>query len=240
MKVGVHAAVITGGLLGFLVLAVLVADGEPLDADRYLMLLLRDVGDPARPIGPEWLTGVGRDFTALGSIGVLSFITLTVGAFLSLQGRWQMALYVVGAVATGMLLSWALKLGFDRARPDLVPHATVVYSPGFPSGHALLSAVVYLTLAALLAPIQPRRRQRIFLVTTAALLTLLIGTTRVFLGVHWPSDVAAGWAAGATWASACQLLAGHLERRGWLSPRGPSGAFTLASALNRETHRRWP
>jgi undecaprenyl-diphosphatase len=220
MSIRAHVAVIAGGLLVFLALAVLVAGGEPLDADRSLMLLLRDANDPTRPLGPEWLTGVGRDFTALGSIGVLSFITLAVGAFLALQGRGQMAAFVVSAVATGMLLSWALKLGFDRARPDLVPHATVVYSPGFPSGHALLSAVAYLTLAALLARIQPQRRVQVFLVTTAALLSLLIGTTRVFLGVHWPSDVAAGWAAGAVWASACQLLAGNLERRGWFRADG--------------------
>lgn len=212
MGIRLHTSIITAGSLIFLALAMLVADGEPLAIDRYLMLLLRDGADPTRAIGPEWLIGVGRDFTALGSIGVLSFITLAVGGYLALQGRAHMALFVVSAVAAGMVLSWALKLGFDRARPDLVPHATVVYSPGFPSGHALLSAVAYLTLAALLAQIQPRRRLRVFLLSTAALLTLLIGATRVFLGVHWPSDVAAGWAVGAVWASACQLLA---DRLGW-------------------------
>jgi len=220
MAMRLHTGIIAGGVLAFLTLAWHVAGGEPLEADRHLMLLLRDGMDPARPIGPEWLTGVGRDFTALGSIGVLSFITLAVGAFLALQGRGRLALFVIGAVASGMLLSSGLKAGFDRARPDLVPHAVTVYSPGFPSGHALLSAVTYLTLAALLTRIQPQRRLRIFLVTIAALLTLLIGTTRVFLGVHWPSDVAAGWAAGAVWASACQLLARRLERRGWFRHGG--------------------
>jgi undecaprenyl-diphosphatase len=215
-----HAGLITAGLLVFLVLATLVADGHPLSFDVDLMLLLRDPADPLRPIGPEWLTGVWRDFTALGSIGVLSFITLTVSGFLLLQNKRRTAVFVLAAVASGMLLSSALKLGFDRARPDLVPHGATVYTPGFPSGHALLSAVAYLTLSALLARTQPRRRIRIFLVAIAVLLTVLIGATRILLGVHWPSDVAAGWAVGVVWASACWLVARQLQRHGRLENPG--------------------
>jgi undecaprenyl-diphosphatase len=214
----VHAVIITTGLLIFGILAHQVAGGDPLRLDVQVMLFLRDSADPVRPFGPEWLTGLARDFTALGSIGVLSFITLAVSAFLTLQNKARTGLFVLIAVAGGMLLSFALKLGFDRARPDLVPHGVSVYSPGFPSGHAMLSAVVYLTLAALLASIQPRRRLRAFLLATAALLTVLIGSTRVFLGVHWPSDVVAGWTVGMVWASACWLAARRLQWHGQIEP----------------------
>jgi undecaprenyl-diphosphatase len=210
----------------FIALASHLADGGPLPFDEPLMLLLRSAEDRSVPIGPPWLAGVARDFTALGSIGVLSFVTLVIGGYLALQGRARLAIFVVTAVATGILLSSALKLGFDRARPDLVPHATTVYSPGFPSGHALLSAATYLTLAALLAQVQPRRNLRIFLLGVAAALILVIGVTRVFLGVHWPSDVIAGWAAGTVWAVLCWRMARPLtvtppRRVAFADPREP-------------------
>jgi undecaprenyl-diphosphatase len=216
--------VIAAGAAVFIALASRLADGGPLPFDEPLMLLLRSADDRSVPIGPPWFAGVARDFTALGSIGVLSFITLVVGGHLALQGRARLAVFIVAAVAIGMLLSSALKLGFDRARPDLVPHCTTVYSPGFPSGHALLSAATYLTLAALLAQVQPRRRLRIFLLASAAALTCLIGVTRVFLGVHWPSDVMAGWAAGTVWAVLCWRMARGLAQRGKSAGRGAPSA----------------
>jgi undecaprenyl-diphosphatase len=208
--------VAAAGVAVFVMLASRLADGGPLPFDEPLMLLLRSTEDPSAPIGPPWLAGVARDFTALGSIGVVSFVTLVVGGHLMLQGRFRVALFVLAAVAIGIVLSSMLKLGFDRARPDLVPHGTTVYSPAFPSGHALVSAVAYLTLAALLAQVQPRRRLTIYLLGTAAALTVAIGLTRVFLGVHWPSDVLAGWAAGVVWAALCWLAASRLDRRGRL------------------------
>jgi undecaprenyl-diphosphatase len=113
-----------------------------------------------------------------------------------------------------MLLSTALKLGFARPRPDLVPHGVRVYTASFPSGHAMLSAVTYLTLGALLARVQPQRRVKAFLLGLAIALTVLIGMSRVYLGVHWPSDVLAGWCGGAAWASLCWFVALQLQRRG--------------------------
>jgi undecaprenyl-diphosphatase len=118
------------------------------------------------------------------------------------------------AIAGGMLLSPVLKLGFDRPRPDLVPHEVLVYSASFPSGHALQAAVVYLTLGALLARVQPHRRLKGYVLMVSVVLMLLVGSTRVYLGVHWPTDVLAGWAAGAAWAILWWLITFWLQQRG--------------------------
>jgi undecaprenyl-diphosphatase len=121
-----------------------------------------------------------------------------------------------------MLLSTLLKMGFDRPRPDLVPHGALVYTASFPSGHATLSAVVYLTLGALLARVQPRLVLKLYLLGLAILLTVMVGVSRVYLGVHWPTDVLAGWAVGAAWALLCWATALWLQRRGRVEGPGPA------------------
>ncbi len=180
-------------------------------------------------MGPGWLEEAGRDFTALGGVSVLVFLTAVVVAFLSMQGKGHAAVFVVVAVASGVLLSTLLKLGFDRARPDLVPHGSIVYSASFPSGHSMMSAVTYLTLGALLARVQPRRRLKVFLLSVAVLLTVLVGVSRVYLGVHWPTDVLAGWTAGAAWASLCWMAAMWLQRRGAVESDGNVEADALST-----------
>jgi undecaprenyl-diphosphatase len=119
-----------------------------------------------------------------------------------------------------MLLSTGLKMGFERPRPDLVPHATRVYTASFPSGHAMLSAITYLTLGALLARVEKSRRVSAFIMGLAIITTLLVGISRVYLGVHWPSDVVAGWSVGAAWASLCWFVALQLQRRGQVEKPG--------------------
>jgi undecaprenyl-diphosphatase len=122
---------------------------------------------------------------------------------------------VLASVGGGIAFSTLFKQGFDRPRPDLVPHATEVYTASFPSGHAMMAAVTWLTLAAMLARVQPTRPLKIYLFALAALITVLVGVSRIYLGVHWPTDVLAGWTAGAAWALACWLVAWWLgERRG--------------------------
>ena len=134
-----------------------------------------------------------------------------------MAGKRGAAFLVVVAVVGGMLLSTGLKLGFERPRPDLVPHGARVYTASFPSGHAMLSAVTYLTLGALLARVQERRRVKAFFIGLAVVLTLLVGVSRVYLGVHWPSDVLAGWCVGAAWAVLvlvrCPAVAGARQGR---------------------------
>jgi undecaprenyl-diphosphatase len=191
-----------------------VLEGDTTALDRAVLLALRDAHNPADPIGPSWFEEAARDITALGGHVVLTIVTLATLAYLVMTRKSHAAVLVVAAVGGGMLLSTALKMGFERPRPDLVPHVARVYTASFPSGHAMLSAVTYLTLGALLARVQPSRRLKAFLLGLAVSLTVLVGASRVYLGVHWPSDVLAGWCVGAAWASLCWFVALQLQRRG--------------------------
>jgi undecaprenyl-diphosphatase len=206
-------ALVAGGIWGFLELADEVREGSTLAIDKALLLALRDPADPGKLAGPPWLEEVVRDFTALGSASVLVFLTLSVLGYLLLLRRYALALLVVVAVSGGLLLSLPLKIALDRQRPDLVPALTPAQFASFPSGHSMAAASTYLTLGALLARVQPRRRLRIYFLALAMLVTILVGVSRVYLGVHWPTDVLAGWTAGATWALLCGLAAWWLHRR---------------------------
>jgi undecaprenyl-diphosphatase len=161
---------------------------------------------------------------------VLSFITLAVAGFLVLQRKTHAALFVLVAVGGGLLLSSLLKMGFDRPRPDLVPHGSVVYTASFPSGHSMMAAVTYLTLGALLARVQPRRSLKLYLLGLAVLLAVAVGVSRVYLGVHWPTDVLAGWALGAAWALLCWTVALRLQRRGQVEGAGPDPDLAAPAA----------
>ena len=191
-----------------------VIEGDITRFDRMLLMALRSAGDPSDPIGPRWFEEAARDITGLGGHAVLTFVTLATLCYLLMTGKAHAALLLAAAVGGGMLLSTLLKLGFERPRPDLVPHAARVYTASFPSGHAMLSAVTYLTVGALLARVQPNRRLKAFLLGLAVILTVLVGASRVYLGVHWPSDVLAGWCVGAAWAALCWFVALQLQRRG--------------------------
>jgi undecaprenyl-diphosphatase len=185
--------------------------------DISSLAALRHPDDPAIPLGPGWMIHAARDITALGGLTVLILVTLfTVGIFLQ-NGRMGTALLVSVANFGGMLAVFVLKLFFDRQRPDF-PHFVDVASLSFPSGHAMLSAVVYLTLGALIAESQPRRTLKIYFLSAAMGLTILIGLSRIYLGVHYPTDVLAGWTTGLGWALICLFCAVFLRYRGTLNP----------------------
>jgi undecaprenyl-diphosphatase len=199
-------------LLGFIEIADEVGEGEARWFDEGLLLGLR-TADPADPIGPRWLEETVVELTALGGFGVLALVTLFVLGYLAMQKKWGDALLVLAAILGGTAISEGLKVGFARPRPDLVAHAVDVTSMSFPSGHAMLSAVTYLTLGALLARSQERKSLRVYVLSVAIVLTLIIGMSRVYLGVHWPTDVLAGWCLGAAWALLCWLAATFLARK---------------------------
>jgi undecaprenyl-diphosphatase len=202
------------GVLIFAELADAVIAGKTLSFDQKILLALRNPADPADPRGPAWVEEAGRDLTALGGSVVLTCLTLVVSGYLLLDRKRRAAVLVLAAVLGGLLLSLALKEVFMRPRPELVPHRSYVATTSFPSGHSMMSAITYLTLGALLARVQARPRMKAYLLLWAVLLTFAVGVSRVYLGVHWPTDVLAGWTAGATWALLCWLVARWLQRRG--------------------------
>jgi undecaprenyl-diphosphatase len=202
------------GIWLFAELADDVLEGDTRASDERLLLLLRTAEDPGDPLGPSWVEELARDVTGLGSAGVLALISVAAAGFLVLQRKRHLALYLLAAVAGGTVVGSLLKFVFSRPRPDLVPHGQVVYTSSFPSGHSMLSAVAFLTLGALLASGQTNLAMRGYLMGLALFLTVIVGVSRVYLGVHWPTDVLAGWAAGAAWALLCWALARRLRRRG--------------------------
>jgi undecaprenyl-diphosphatase len=200
------------GLWLFIALADEVFEGDTRTLDEAILLALRNPADPSDPLGPPWLEEMGRDYTALGGTGVVGLVTGVTCLYLALSRRWMMFWLVLLVVVGSEALNSLMKLGFQRPRPDLVPHGMVVYYASFPSGHAMVSASVYLTLGVLLARIQKYRFQAALIMGTAILVTVLVGVSRVYLGVHWPSDVLAGWIAGSIWAGVVALLIWRIRK----------------------------
>lgn len=198
----IRLAIAAALLAGFGILADEVVEGDTSGFDTAVLMLFRDPAAPAVPLGPSWLFESARDITALGSFTVLGIITVGVVLQLLLTGARRAGLFVLVAVVGGTIISTVLKALFDRPRPDLTG-AVEVFTASFPSGHATVSAVVYLTLGALLAERETRMTMRIFYVGIAAFLTLIIGVSRIYLGVHFPTDVLAGWSIGSAWALLC-------------------------------------
>ena len=202
---------IGGSLWAFVALAGEVLEGDSHTFDRVVLLALRDPLDPAVPLGPRWLEQVARDVTSLGSVTVLVLLTVAVAGYLLLIHRRALAALMLASIGGGSLLSALLKGAFGIPRPDVVPHAVEAYTTSFPSGHAMLSAVTYLTLAALLAGAQEQARVKVYLIVVAIALAVLVGVSRIYLAVHWPTDVLAGWCVGSAWAMLCWLVARKLR-----------------------------
>lgn len=201
---------------GFIELAEDAPAGEFLPLETRFLKALRTAADPAVGIGPRWLPETARDVTALGSAVVLTLLVAVVVATLLFRQRGRMAIFVVGATLGGWLVSDGLKTAIGRERPTIVPHLMEETSYSFPSGHTMLSSVVYFTLAAILARTVKHRWEKIFFVLLAAVLSGMIGISRLYLGVHYPTDVLAGWAAGTAWALFCGTVAWWWQRRGRL------------------------
>lgn len=208
------ALLLVASVWGFVHIAGEVTGGDTLRIDERILLVFRDPGDVTRPRGPAWLPGAMRDITALGSAPVLVLFVLAVVIALAVRRQYHGVALVLAATVGARLLNVSLKALFARPRPDLVQHLTEVRSASFPSGHAMDSAVIYLTLAALLARLVVPRALKLYFVGVALLLTFLVGLSRVYLGVHYPTDVLAGWMAGLAWSVLCWGVATYLQSRG--------------------------
>jgi undecaprenyl-diphosphatase len=218
----VAVTLIGGALLAFVEIVDEVEDGETHDFDRAVLLFFRQAGDPSRTIGPEWLEFVARDITALGGTAVLVLLTVAALGFMVLSRKWGAALFTFVSIVGGTLISTGIKALVDRARPDVVPHLVEVSSASFPSGHSMLSMTTYLTLGALLAEVQGKPRFRVYIIAWALCVALLVGWSRMFLGVHWPTDVLGGWCLGSAWALMCGSVAYWLQRRGLIEGDSPA------------------
>lgn len=210
--------IIALAIWGFAAVADEVLEGGSQAFDESVLRSLRHPDDPSKPIGPVWLNSVARDFTALGGVAIISMTCLGSAGFLALRRKWHALILVLVSIGGGAVVSTILKNWFERPRPTQVAHLTEVNSLSFPSGHSMLAAVTYLTLGSLLARTTGDRRLKIYIISLAVLLTGIIGTTRVYLGVHYPTDVLAGWCAGISWALLCSLVARWLQKRGAVEP----------------------
>ena len=215
-RVLLAVAIVAGGLLTLL-LAIGAATGGTHRLDRAILLTLRGATDGLagwRPI----LRAFMLDMTALGDPPMLTMVVLLVAGYLFTAKRGHLAWLVIASTAAGSALGALLKSLFARARPDVVPHLVEVRSLSFPSGHAMQSAVIYLSLAAMIARTERSGRVRGYVLSAAVTLVMLVGLSRLYLGVHWPTDVLAGWTAGASWAFGTALLTRRLQARHEVEP----------------------
>lgn len=197
----------------FIQIADEVTEGDLQQIDEKILLMLRDNNDPSRALGPERLEFIVRDITALGSFTVITLITLFVVIFLLIKKEYRSVFYVLSASVGGAILLNVLKFIFARERPDIVQHLVSEISMSFPSGHSTISAVVYLSLAVLIMRVEKSHKARIFIISVALFLTFIVGVSRLYLGVHYPTDVIAGWSIGLFWALFVWLISSFIENR---------------------------
>lgn len=186
--------------LAFLGLAAQFLTGTH-EFDRMLLFGLPGPHDPAGPNGPKHLVDIAWSMTALGSPEVVALLTAGIVGYLAVARRLGTALLLILFVGAGTLFAFGFKVVFEH----LLPHHSVrldgiVADTSFPSGHAMLSSLTYLTLAFVWARTEPRLGIKVYVVASAAALAGLVGISRIYLGLHWPSDVLAGWIVGTAWA----------------------------------------
>ncbi len=191
-----------------------VMEGTTQRFDEWVVQSLRCPHDPRRSIGPAWFEAMWNDLTSLGSSSVLILVTWGCAGYLLMRRRYRTLLVLAVVVGGGVVLTFAMKAFFDRPRPEYASNLPYIVTASFPSGHSMLATVVYMTLAVLLARTSNELRFQVYFISLGLIVTLLVGFSRVYLGVHYPTDVLAGWSAGLTWASLCWLVVYVLQRTG--------------------------
>jgi undecaprenyl-diphosphatase len=210
---------IVAGTWSFFEVSSLVAGGKTQAFDERVVRMFRHSKHPEDTIGPSWLAQAAREITSLGSYSALLLIIAISALFLAAAEQRIALRTLLGASFTGYALMMLLKNSFARPRPAIVPHLTEFHSSSFPSGHALISVVVYVTLGFQLLRVIDHQRLRVAIIVTVVLLTTLIGVSRVFLGVHYPTDVLAGWTAGLVWSLLWLIGARRWQKRHDLAQR---------------------
>ena len=178
-----------------------IVEGDTLSADQHVLRIAQQLR-----ITYPWVVGLMRDLSGLGSTVVLTLLTVTTVGYLALVSERKSAIFVAVSVITGSALNSTFKLAFGRLRPDPAFSDFVVSGLSFPSGHASMSAIVFLTLGVLVASTRERLSERTYILTISTILVFLVGVSRIVLGLHWMSDVLGGWAFGAAWAIGWLIL----------------------------------
>lgn len=231
-KVVVIALIIAAFLLLFVELSEEVLEGETLGVDNFLLTAFRDPARTDQLIGPGWMLTTVQDISSLGGVSVIVLLSTLVGLFFLFRKQWHLLVFYISSVTGGTLAMVLLKSLFNRPRPSIVPHLSHVSLESYPSGHSMVSAIVYLTLGAILARSTKSLAMRMYYLGSACLLTLIIGVSRIMLGVHYPSDVLAGWCAGIVWAGSSYLIAQTLQRKGVIENPGTKGDLNDSAASN--------
>jgi undecaprenyl-diphosphatase len=204
---------IAAGLLAFLRLGDAVRAGRTLDVDRRIILALRDPANPGQPRGSFWTRDILHDLTALGGVAVLTLTVIVAVIFLWVNGRRRHASVLLGTVLAATFVGQLIKGAYNRPRPDLVAHGDYFSQSSFPSGHSEIATVVWMTLALIIASLERPRVGKATAFIVCSFISLTAGATRVYFGVHWPSDVLGGWIIGAGWALIAWIALGAWKPR---------------------------
>jgi len=193
---------LTTALWAFFALGAEVGEGDTGAFDMYLISLLRTSSNGGEAIGPAWFKDSMRDVTALGGFTFLTLMTIVVVLGLLFHRKRREGIIVAATAISAHISIEILKFLYDRPRPDSVLPPIHAYSASFPSGHTTESTAIFLTVATVIASLEAKHNTKILTYTAATFVIVAIGFSRVYLGMHWPTDVLGGWVLGAAWALA--------------------------------------